>query len=123
MLMVSLSPPIHMHKAWTNNNPKVRQRTNHYSNGPVENVAAAEIRCGLNAPPAPSILPVAAGSTLGFAVVDSIGHPGPSQVYLAKVPSGQTAATWDGSGAVWFKIYSQGATFTNGQMTWASNGM
>lgn len=36
------------------------------------------------------------------------GHKGPILVYAAKVPSGQTAATWDGSGAVWFKLYESG---------------
>jgi hypothetical protein len=45
------------------------------------------------------------------------------QFYLAKVPEGKTAANWDGSGDVWFKIYSQGATFSGGQMSWPSSGM
>lgn len=26
-------------------------------------------------------------------------------VYMAKAPAGQTAATFDGSGSVWFKVY------------------
>lgn len=63
-----------------------------------------------------------AGDTVGFTAVTSISHPGPLQFYLAKVPSGQTAATFDGAGAVWFKVYSQGATFSSGQMTFASSG-
>jgi hypothetical protein len=54
--------------------------------------------------------------------VSSISHPGPLQFYLAKVPEGKTAADWDGSGDVWFKIYSQGATFSGGQMSWGSSG-
>jgi len=32
-----------------------------------------------------------------------MGHPGPLNVYMAKAPS--TAATFDGSGKVWFKIH------------------
>jgi len=51
-----------------------------------------------------------------------VQHPGPTSVYLAKVPSGQTAKTFDGAGAVWFKIYEQGATFPGGKISWASDG-
>jgi hypothetical protein len=65
---------------------------------------------------------VNAGDTVGFTAVTSVSHPGPLQFYMAKVPAGQTAATFDGSGAVWFKVYSQGATFSGGQMTFASSG-
>jgi len=54
-----------------------------------------------------STLDVAAGSTVGFTAAASISHPGPLQVYLAKVPEGKTAATWDGSGDVWFKIFGR----------------
>lgn len=32
-------------------------------------------------------------------------------MYLGQVPAGQTAATWDGSGANWFKIAESGAKF------------
>ena len=38
----------------------------------------------------------------------------------ARVPAGQTAATWDGSGSVWFKIYSEKTTVSNGALSWAS---
>jgi hypothetical protein len=65
---------------------------------------------------------VNAGDTVGFTAVSSVSHPGPLQFYMAKVPSGKTAATFDGSGAVWFKVYSQGATFSGGQMSFASAG-
>ena len=44
--------------------------------------------------------------------------------YMAKVPSGKTAANWDGSGTVWFKIYEQGPTgFGTQALVWPSNGM
>lgn len=49
-------------------------------------------------------------------------HPGPEFVYLAKVPSGRTAANWDGSGAVWFKIYQRGPTFGS-QLGWPNMSM
>ncbi|PGH22928.1 hypothetical protein AJ80_02977 [Polytolypa hystricis UAMH7299] len=60
---------------------------------------------------------VAAGSTVGFTVMaegsETLGifHQGPLLFYMAKVPTGETAATWDGSGDVWFKIYDEGPIF------------
>lgn len=44
------------------------------------------------------------------------------QFYMAKVPSGQTAETWDGSGSVWFKIYQEEAITTSSSISWASMG-
>lgn len=96
------------------------------SHGPVTDVSLLDIRCGKDASTAfaPAILSVAAGQTLGFAVDPDIQHPGPGMAYLAKVPAGKTAATWDGSGAVWFKVWEQGAGFAaDGTMTWATTGM
>lgn len=58
-----------------------------------------------------------------FTASPNIFHPGPLQFYLAKVPSGQTAATWDGSGNVWFKIYAEQATVSGGQLSWGSLSM
>lgn len=42
--------------------------------------------------------------------------------YMAKVPSGQTAADFDGSGKVWFKVFQDMPTTSGGQYTWPSNG-
>lgn len=36
--------------------------------------------------------------------IDVMYHPGPATMYLGKVPEGETAATWDGSGKQWFKV-------------------
>lgn len=66
---------------------------------------------------------VAAGSTVGFTAQSSISHPGTLQFYMAKVPSGQTADSWDGSGNVWFKIFEQGPTISGGALSWPSQGM
>lgn len=44
------------------------------------------------------------------------------QFYLAKVPNGKTAETWDGSGNVWFKIYQEEAITTSSSIAWASSG-
>lgn len=41
---------------------------------------------------------------------------------MAKVPAGQTAATWDGAGDVWFKIYAVGPKFGT-SLTWPAQGM
>jgi hypothetical protein len=90
----------------------------------VTDVTSSAIRCYELAPGTPSqTYTVNAGDTVGFTAVSSISHPGPLQFYMAKVPDGKTAATFDGSGDVWFKIYSQGATFSGGQMSFASSGM
>ena len=106
--------------AWSN----VRQWTGYYTYDPVTTVSTTDIRCNVNgsAAFAPSILSVAAGSTLGFTVNPDIYHPGPLMAYMAKVPSGKTAANWDGSGNVWFKIYEQGPIFGGSALVWPSNG-
>ncbi|KAH7079233.1 fungal cellulose binding domain-containing protein [Paraphoma chrysanthemicola] len=99
----------------------VRTTANHYSNGPVTSVSDSAIRCyELNPGTPASTYEVNAGDSIGFTT--SIGHPGPLQFYMAKAPAGKTAATFDGSGAVWFKVQSQGATFTGGQIGWPSSG-
>jgi hypothetical protein len=41
-------------------------------------------------------------------------------VYLGKAPS--TAASWDGSGANWFKIYEVGAQITSSAINFPANG-
>ncbi|KAJ8081299.1 hypothetical protein PM082_007134 [Marasmius tenuissimus] len=73
------------------------------SNSPVEDISSNNMRCNVNPTPATQTVSVAAGSTLGFKMEPNqvIGHPGPAALYLGKAPS--TAASWDGSGANWFK--------------------
>lgn len=103
---------------WTN----VRQWTGYYTNNPVTSVSTLDIRCNVNASTATAkTLSVAAGSKLGFTAFASISHPGPMLFYMAKVPAGKTAATWDGSGSVWFKVYQDGPTFGN-SLTWPTSG-
>nr|WNK12365.1 LPMO [Ceratobasidium cereale] len=100
----------------------VRANTN--MNSPVTDVNSNDFRCnvgGLASGGKTSTTTVAAGSTVGFQSDIPIGHPGPLQVYLGKVPAGQTAATWDGSGANWFKIYTLGADFSSGTLAWPSS--
>ncbi|GAB1521535.1 hypothetical protein RhiTH_004632 [Rhizoctonia solani] len=100
----------------------VRANTN--MNSPVTDVTSNDFRCnvgGLTSGNKTSTATVAAGSTIGFESDIGLIHPGPLQVYLGQVPAGKTAATWDGSGANWFKIYALGANFSSGSLAWPSD--
>ncbi|RYC62789.1 hypothetical protein CHU98_g3421 [Xylaria longipes] len=103
----------------------VRETTNHYSHGPVQDVTDTQIRCyelepGSNGAGTKN---VNAGDTVGFRVDGGIQHPGPLQFYMAKAPDGQTAETFNGDGAVWFKVYEEHPTVTSAGLTWASSGL
>jgi hypothetical protein len=100
----------------------VRDWTGSYTYNPVQDVSSLDIRCNVDGSTnSASTLSVAAGSEIGFTASPNIYHPGPVLAYLAKVPSGQTAATWDGSGDVWFKIYEDGPSGLGTQLVWPSN--
>ncbi|KAL2209134.1 hypothetical protein CC79DRAFT_1367330 [Sarocladium strictum] len=98
----------------------VRRTLNEYSNGPTDGVANNQIRCYEKTPGDTSTktLAVTAGSKIGFKAGNVIGHPGPAAFYMAKVPSGQTAKTWSGEGAVWFKIWEEETQFTSAGPKW-----
>ncbi|KAI6368840.1 hypothetical protein MCOR25_004583 [Pyricularia grisea] len=100
---------------------QVRKTVSWQDNGFVASVTSPQIRCNqLNLNQGGSATAtVAAGSKVGFNVAPSIYHPGPLAFYLAKVPAGQTAASWDGSGQEWFKIYHEQPNFGS-QLTWPS---
>jgi len=67
---------------------------------------------------------VLAGSTIHYVSTQQVNHPGPTQYYLAKVPGGQSASKWDGSGAVWFKFFTTMPTVDkNKQLTWPGQSM
>lgn len=101
----------------------VRDWTGSYTYNPVQDVSSLDIRCNVDGSTnTASTLDVTAGSKIGFTATPDIYHPGPVLAYLAKVPSGQTAATWDGSGSVWFKIYEDGPTGLGTQLAWPSDG-
>lgn len=107
--------------AWSH----VRQWTGYYTFDPVQDVSSLDIRCNVNGSTAfaPNTLSIAAGSTVGFSANPDIYHPGPLLVYMAKVPAGKTAANFDGSGAVWFKIYQEGPTFGGQALVWPTDSM
>ncbi|KAI1643311.1 glycoside hydrolase family 61 protein [Daldinia loculata] len=102
----------------------VRKTTNYQSNGPVTDVSSEQFRCYQLAAgnEGAKTMTVAAGSTVGFTADASVSHPGTLQFYMAKVPAGQKADSWDGSGAVWFKIFSQGPNISPSGLTWPSQG-
>lgn len=101
----------------------VRQTANYQSNGPVQDVSSDAIRCYQRTPGTTAkTYTVKAGDTLGFTANSNIGHPGPIQFYMAKVPAGKTAENWDGSGNEWFKVYSEKADVSGGQISWGSHG-
>ncbi|KAJ7578599.1 glycoside hydrolase [Mycena floridula] len=90
------------------------------NNNPVTDVTSTDLTCNVNglSGSGVSIGKFAAGANLTFewhqhdqrTGEDAIsgGHKGPVLVYVAKVPSGSTAATFNGQGAVWTKIYQSG---------------
>ncbi|KAG9026489.1 hypothetical protein FS837_004597 [Tulasnella sp. UAMH 9824] len=119
-LVATVVSPVAAHYRWTSlivNGTTttayqyVRQNTNY--NSPVTDVTSADFTCNQGATAAPGIAWVKAGTPVGFALDQPIYHAGVLNAYMAKVPSGQTAATFNGAGAVWFKV---------GQITAVTNG-
>ncbi|KAF2440494.1 lytic polysaccharide monooxygenase [Karstenula rhodostoma CBS 690.94] len=110
-------PSIGSSSAWQ----YVRQTDNYQSNGPVTDVSSNLVRCYTSSNRgAAATQSVAAGSSVTFKANQAVFHQGPIQFYMAKVPSGQTAATWDGSGQVWFKIYTEKPASSSSGLSWAS---
>ncbi|KAF8610278.1 hypothetical protein BDV93DRAFT_550115 [Ceratobasidium sp. AG-I] len=91
----------------------VRQNTNY--NSPVTDVSSTDFTCnaGGRSAGATTTATVAAGSTIGFALDQAIYHVGVINIYMAKAPS--TAASFDGSGNVWFKVYQLSAVTDGGK--------
>ena len=90
----------------TTSTAAVRQPVN---NSPVTDVTSPDITCNVDPGAATDTVEVASGSTVGFMLDNTIYHQGPAAIYMGQAPS--TAASWDGSGAEWFKIAEWGATF------------
>lgn len=100
-----------------------RMTKNAQSKQGIESAESADIRC-YQSQNAANVMEVPAGATIHYVSTQQVNHPGPTQYYLAKVPSGQSAATWDGSGAFWFKIHTTTPTIdANKQMTWPGQSM
>ncbi|KAF8879663.1 glycoside hydrolase family 61 protein [Gymnopilus junonius] len=85
---------------WVN----IRKTNNFDSQAPVTDVTSQDLRCYTSETGATaSTATVAAGSQIGFQADQSMYHQGVVNVYMAKAPG--NVSTWDGSGAVWFKVY------------------
>jgi hypothetical protein len=106
---------------WTH----TRWTIDRFNKAPVTSVTGDAIRCNEDPKrPVAQTLPVQAGDVVGFYMDSGISHPGPLMLYMAKVPSGQTAASWNGTGSVWFKMYEVGATMGQySQMSWPALGV
>ncbi|KAF9526237.1 cellulose-growth-specific protein [Crepidotus variabilis] len=111
--LVLLSQTASAHYIWntliagsTSTTAAVRQPLN---NSPVTSVSSNDVRCNVSPGAASQTVSVASGSTLGFKLDNTLYHQGPAAIYLGKAPS--SVASWDGSGANWFKIAEWGATF------------
>jgi len=95
-----------------------RETKNVNSKQGVTSVSSPDIRC-YQLKNTASVATVPAGATVHYISTQQINHPGPTQYYLAKVPAGQDAATWDGSGAVWFKFHTEMPIMSKDkQMSW-----
>jgi hypothetical protein len=69
------------------------------------------------------IFNVTAGQSIPYNAKASISHPGPMAFYIAKVPAGQSVASWEpGTAKVWSKIYQDSASISAGGISWPSQG-
>lgn len=101
----------------------VRMTENYQSNGPATDVTSSQMTCyELSSGDGESVttLDIQAGSDVTFNIPIGVSHPGPFSAWLAKAPDGQTAASYDGSGANWFKIYQDYPSVADGGLTWPS---
>ncbi|KAF9463069.1 glycosyl hydrolase family 61-domain-containing protein [Collybia nuda] len=98
------------------------------SNNPVTDVTSTDLTCNVNGLSGSTVstLSISSGATITFEWHQhdqrtgedpiSAGHKGPVMVYVAKAPS--TAASFNGQGAVWTKIYESGLLNST---TWATD--
>ncbi|KAH8670112.1 glycoside hydrolase family 61 protein [Tricladium varicosporioides] len=111
MIVVNGKPEI---KDWS----VTRLTKNVNSKSGVESVQSSDIRC-YQSKNADNITTIPAGATIHYISTQQVNHPGPFQFYLAKVPDGKSAASWDGSGNVWFKFHTEMPSMTKDkQLTW-----
>ena len=90
----------------------------------VTDVTSPDFRCyDSQTDPTASTITVAAGAQLGIMSDGTIYHPGVVNVYMAKAPDGD-AATFDGSGTVWFKVYQISAVTDGGtSISWPAQNL
>jgi len=96
----------------------IRPNTN--NNSPVTDLTSIDLRCnaGGASGAGTDTLTVQAGASFSFTTDTAVYHQGPISIYMAKAPT--TAAEFDGSGQVWFKILDIGPTFdASGTSSWS----
>ncbi|KAK6344100.1 hypothetical protein TWF696_007747 [Orbilia brochopaga] len=100
--------------------PYLYFRTNTNYNSPVTDLTSTDLRCNVGALTggSTSTYTVAAGTRITIGLDTAVYHNGPILFYLGRVPSGQTAQSWDGSGSNWFKFEQRGPNFAGGSVTW-----
>ncbi|KAH8669720.1 glycosyl hydrolase family 61-domain-containing protein [Tricladium varicosporioides] len=97
----------------------IRQNTN--MNSPVTDLTSTDLRCNVGGLTGGSTQTITVKAGDSFTITSDIAvyHNGPVSIYMAKVPAGQTAASFDGSGSVWFKTLDLGPTFdSSGNAVW-----
>ncbi|KAI9170837.1 putative endo-beta-1,4-glucanase D [Paramyrothecium foliicola] len=95
-----------------------RMTKNAQSKEGVLSPSNSDIRC-YSTQRAANVLTVPAGATVSYISSQQVNHPGPTQYWIAKVPSGQSATSWDGSGAVWARLSTTTPTVDqNKQQHW-----
>ncbi|TAQ87254.1 hypothetical protein B7494_g4408 [Chlorociboria aeruginascens] len=97
----------------------IRPNTNY--NSPVTDLTSTDLRCnvGCLTGNTTETIQVSAGDAFSFTTDVAVYHDGPLSIYMAKVPAGETASTYDGSGQTWFKILDIGPSFdASGTATW-----
>jgi hypothetical protein len=75
---------------------------------PLMDATSDDMRCNIVNGRAKETVTIPAGTSVALGLDNVIYHPGPATLYLGKVPEGETAATWDGSGVNWFKVSGWG---------------
>lgn len=102
-------------KEWTS----IRMTKNYQDDHGVTDVSGADIRC-FQMKAGSGVATVAAGATLGFVADQTVTHPGPVQLYMARVPDDRDINNYEAVGDVWFKVGSIGATTGGKALTWST---
>ncbi|MBE3041398.1 hypothetical protein IMZ48_02200 [Candidatus Bathyarchaeota archaeon] len=90
----------------------VRKTDNFQSNGPVTDVTGGLMTCYQTTMDGNvGVLDVKAGSTVNYNAKSAVSHPGPMNVYIAKAPAGTAIEDFDGTGAVWMKVWGYKTPF------------
>ncbi|EEB93545.1 hypothetical protein MPER_07780 [Moniliophthora perniciosa FA553] len=102
----------------------VRMTANHIDQGPLTDVTSDGVRCFEDPSDVPGdagIATVTAGSEVGFKASNTMGHPGYFSAYMSKADAADSANT--GKGSTWFKIWEWSPTYSDGMLTFESEGI